>query len=829
MKSLIILLLINILFFISANILAQEKKYPLNTRGEVIPVSDVEKNVKPKHDDNLSRNIIGDTEMKEKKEEKVYYLHNGKFIPKEKADNYEKPVHNDNLNRNIFGDIYLSPDDLEDTLGYRQYFFSPNSNFGFFGQNIMIQWFEAPADMRILSVGMMCVAKDDTTTAASVKLVKFDWTMDEISNFPWSSAGVYLGYYEAVGGGFSQITAYLDDPERTGGWVDSSGVGYDSPFGHDLWSDNGVGIPFVPIVDEINPPENYNWIDMDILFEPEVLRFDVIGVSTKNLDPIPVTPGEPEPPNRIGWYANQNTGLGGTFKFYEGGRLVPGMDFGWWARDFIWDYVMAVVMTSIPQPLEIVYFTQLGTTISTEPRLVEAEITSVVPGGQGVAEALILYSTNGGLNWIEIEMEGVEPNFSGYIPGMPPGTEVTYKIHATDTNGNTTTTLPVVYNIFEVVNGTNLVILNGFDGPDGFPQEYYFGSAVQSGTTTFPYDVWAYGDDLVEAAALENYTNVFEIWNADKGGYNETNIRAWLEGANNRNYFLAGQEYLGAKSGYVDSAYVAGDFEYDILGIMQSYNDITYYYLDPPDDTDTFGDSLGTVLTPLTGTLFGDPLETAFSELDPPAESMLHNPLTILDPGDGSELNWQDAFDVVPSVGVVIDMNVTTKGIGDERPELEEQILPTLIHRELTAGNKIVFGGFDPLSVNTNDDSTAADFHWIGFNNATTPFQVLDWFGVVTSVEKEDNLTPKTFSLSQNYPNPFNPSTSIKFSIPEASNVVLKVYDILGSEVAVLVNEKVEAGNYTVNFDASQFASGMYIYSIKAGEFNVSKKMMLLK
>ena len=106
---------------------------------------------------------------------------------------------------------------------------------------------------------------------------------------------------------------------------------------------------------------------------------------------------------------------------------------------------------------------------------------------------------------------------------------------------------------------------------------------------------------------------------------------------------------------------------------------------------------------------------------------------------------------------------------------------------------------------------------------------MLDWFGVVTSVEKEDNLTPKTFSLSQNYPNPFNPSTSIKFSIPEASNVVLKVYDILGSEVAVLVNEKVQAGNYTVKFDASQFASGMYIYSIKAGEFNVSKKMMLLK
>jgi hypothetical protein len=207
---------------------------------------------------------------------------------------------------------------------------------------------------------------------------------------------------------------------------------------------------------------------------------------------------------------------------------------------------------------------------------------------------------------------------------------------------------------------------------------------------------------------------------------------------------------------------------------------------------------------------------------------MLHNPLTILDPGDGSELNWQDGFDVVS--GVNVDMNVETRGVGDLRgPGPEVQILTTLAHRVLTAGNKIAFCAFDPLSLNTEDDSTAADFHWMGFSEASPTYQALLWFGVAVGIEKEDDLTPQTFSLSQNYPNPFNPSTSIKFSIPEASDVVLKVYDILGSEVAVLVNEKIEAGNYTVNFDASQFASGMYIYSIKAGEFNVSKKMMLLK
>ncbi|RKY94822.1 MAG: hypothetical protein DRQ13_07815, partial [Ignavibacteriae bacterium] len=85
------------------------------------------------------------------------------------------------------------------------------------------------------------------------------------------------------------------------------------------------------------------------------------------------------------------------------------------------------------------------------------------------------------------------------------------------------------------------------------------------------------------------------------------------------------------------------------------------------------------------------------------------------------------------------------------------------------------------------------------------------------------------FNLEQNYPNPFNPSTKIKYSIAERSNVTLKVYDVLGNEVAVLVNSSQESGSYRVNFDASNLASGLYIYTLKTGNFTSSKKMMLLK
>lgn len=101
-------------------------------------------------------------------------------------------------------------------------------------------------------------------------------------------------------------------------------------------------------------------------------------------------------------------------------------------------------------------------------------------------------------------------------------------------------------------------------------------------------------------------------------------------------------------------------------------------------------------------------------------------------------------------------------------------------------------------------------------------------FGAPTSVN-EDKSIPQDFVLEQNYPNPFNPSTVIKFSLPEAENVRMTISDILGREVSSLVNEELSAGNYSVNFDAVNLSSGIYIYTLQAGKFIQTKKMMLLK
>jgi hypothetical protein len=88
---------------------------------------------------------------------------------------------------------------------------------------------------------------------------------------------------------------------------------------------------------------------------------------------------------------------------------------------------------------------------------------------------------------------------------------------------------------------------------------------------------------------------------------------------------------------------------------------------------------------------------------------------------------------------------------------------------------------------------------------------------------------PKEFKLEQNYPNPFNPTTTIQYQLSQDAKVTLKVYDILGSEVATLINEEQEAGYKEVKFNAVNIASGMYVYRLTSGNFVSTKKMMVVK
>jgi hypothetical protein len=107
----------------------------------------------------------------------------------------------------------------------------------------------------------------------------------------------------------------------------------------------------------------------------------------------------------------------------------------------------------------------------------------------------------------------------------------------------------------------------------------------------------------------------------------------------------------------------------------------------------------------------------------------------------------------------------------------------------------------------------------------TDPTPCLNPVGINSNSQE----VPSSYILSQNYPNPFNPTTSIKYSIPKSGFVSLKVYDILGREVAELVNQVKSMGTYIVDFDASKLTSGMYFYKLEVNDFMAVKKMVLIK
>ena len=685
-----------------------------------------------------------------------------------------------------------------------------SSWFGYYGQDWMVVWFEAPADLNLLQVGFWC-ANDSNNFAQEVKVVKLNWTKEYLLSFTDVAGYGPIGYYEADGNGYNNISAFMDNPDVTGSWVPTPPY-TDSPFGEDIWSDDGIGYSFVPVIS----PDTayYNWVDMSLLEIPQISAGEVFGVAIQH-EGLVIGSSSPY----VGY--NYNTNNIPIFKFYVNGRTDGDLaTAGWWVRPGYTITYAAIVEITGNTPPDINSFTTLSSDVNVGPFTVDANITDENPGepdSAGVASARIQWSIDGGTNWTDVSMTDMgSNNWSGEIPAQSPNTTVTYRISSTDITNLTSNSNPVSFHIFQPSGAKTLVVFNGFSQLTGFPQDDYWPSNVH-----FDHDTWNYGPTT--SPLLENYDNVIEIWNENFGVYNDSITRIWIEGAGNRNYFLAGQEYLGAWNTYDDTSFVAGDFIYDILGIDSSFNDITYY----GPSTNSIGDSLPTQLLPVAGTLFGQPLQDLLDSVTG-ADSLMFNPLGVYQTPDN--LNWQDAFHALSDVEV--DMMVETRGIGAQwkpRPTPTVRVLPTMSHRTLPAGNKIVFNAYDPVSLTTANDDSYPYWHWVGPDSANTVFQALRWFDIPVGVKEVGGLTPSEFVLEQNYPNPFNPSTTIKFSITEPAKVTLKIYDILGREVRTLVNETKNAGNYVVDFDASGFASGMYIYKITAGNFTASKKMMLLK
>ncbi len=165
------------------------------------------------------------------------------------------------------------------------------------------------------------------------------------------------------------------------------------------------------------------------------------------------------------------------------------------------------------------------------------------------------------------------------------------------------------------------------------------------------------------------------------------------------------------------------------------------------------------------------------------------------------------------------------------------------------AMNVVVVGNFDVDSLGVTGNAfpytgtwydyftgTAFNIQTVGIKLAPGEFHIFTNIqlpvpdtSVVTGIEDNSFAGINTYNLSQNYPNPFNPTTTINYQIPNAGHVILKVFNILGQEVATLVNEIKPAGKYSIKFDGSELPSGVYVYRIEAGNFISARKLLLLK
>ncbi|MBC8374896.1 MAG: T9SS type A sorting domain-containing protein [FCB group bacterium] len=622
----------------------------------------------------------------------------------------------------------------------------------------------------------------------------YDWpeiNTSEIADDPDYSS---LGYYDEESGveimGSNWIFGGINNND--GAIVDKV---YD-PLGAQVWPSDGFG----ELSLEPNDDDG-DWFNFDLLAsggssyeftrnEPFVLVAKFVGFP------------EYRPPD--GWcgtgdgtYDDMDYRMG----FYAARRYVdpqPTMKFngqywygGWYIRSYIWDWDVHVTLTGDRGPV-ISNWTQLDVTLDHGPRTVTADIFDDNPAGGtfGVASAELMYSIDGG-EYVAVAMTENDTAWIADIPGQASG-HVDYYFSATDINDLTTTTPPFGYDIF-VPGAPALVVFNG-GAISGYPYEYYFGisGSLAHLVADFPHDVWA---TEIQADLATAYTTIYEFSDPFDGPDDDNRevIRAWLaEG--HKNYFLSGDELFGVWTGWEDQDYVVGDFEYDVLGINHIYNDIA-------ESSDATTDIEAVAGNILTGGLY-----TAHNAL---GDTLVYDPVYEI-----GGLNGLDGFDPINPAEVKMTLLDGSTAIG--------------LNREVS-GDKIVFLGFDPMSIN------ARPYTWWGYDSLSVQTQSLLWFGILDElVDVDDDAgIPGEFSLAQNYPNPFNPSTTIEYDLPKQADVFLAIYDITGREIQTLVSTSQSPGNYQVSWDGTnrdgqQVAAGMYFARLWVGDsFSVVKMVYL--
>ncbi len=691
-----------------------------------------------------------------------------------------------------------------DTMSYcpdvgGQFVFTPG--------DYMLVMYQMPADGIIKGVNIPVFEWADTSGASEdglkVSLYKLNYPNgSDGSSYPtdYVDGSGWMGYaWDGADHGTADIEGdswYGDVEDETGTCADKTAIpNVLDPLSEKIWPLGFQQATFGPSQVEAQVD---NWLNtVDYGAEPELVQGDWVGILIENQGTMV---------EYTGFYYCEGDGVVDPWifaKFYDTECDGTSGETGWHLRHWVVHFPLAVELTGDRAPI-ISDVTELPTTLSTEARTVEATITDDNPAGgdAGVASATLFWSIDGE-TYSEVVMTAEADDYTGDIPGQAPGTTVTWYLEAIDVLDNASATVAKTYNVFAPVE-ENLVIYNS-DLFGSWITGYYLDSAP-----VWYYDVWSYGTATSEL--IDNYNTILEISGGGPLFCNDTEaLGSWLD-TGDKNYINAGDEWMGACiDGWAPTDFAEGDFVYDYLGIAASIPDFNY---------GTSGDQSGIsrLMAVDDDAISGDLADFLADSLD-----LNYDPVYEI-----GASNWLDGADAVEGATVSF---TGYSGILDENGNVAEDavIHNTALYNELPNGSKTAWFGFDVLSLNTSPS-----YYWIGIQDFGPLPKTLTWMGEEIVGIQNTPETPKSFELYNNYPNPFNPVTEIKFDVPTATNVELKIYNLLGAEVTTLHNDYTVPGTYTklwngTNDNGLNVPSGVYFYRIQTDGFVKTGKMILLK
>lgn len=688
-----------------------------------------------------------------------------------------------------------NPTGLIDTLHYYPGYANGENvlttNFGFTHQDVALQWYVPAAGGVVTEFWWRNFEKVGDLKKGTIRA----WLVDpKLASRPSSVFTKHLGYYKDPTDGEGLVTPFK--PAEGDQWfygndlADSSTWRFD-PLGTEAsWLPNGLQVSL-----DTNTWQGIKLSEWGKKFGVrlgEIFGF-TLSNDSRSLNTVP----EPFSTRMeiLSW-PNTNPAPYHSYKFYETGR-ASSSDKGWHLRgDYEWGMYVVIDYCTDHSP---------GFTLTRIPaKTLKMESKKIDAYFSGFSDCLypdstigliLRYKNKSTLPYDSVLMNKLsETNFSAVIPAFGKNDTVFYNAVAISSVGHRIYSTTYKYQFFSRTRA-NLFIYNNATfsiGNNGANLIYNNGSSQ--------FDLWSAPLDGIGELdqVLEIYNNIVVADGSFPARNIYPNLKTWLEKGTvtaKKNLFFTSQDYgCYITNTCDDTTFLPGSFEYDYLGIQT---------LGPQD--------LGPTNRPYKIVPQPDPVTNYLIKFNNDSTTTLwHFPSFVL---NSNFLAYPDGM--TPKAGA--------KSLFKDG---SEEITLGVLNSGSTFNS--IFVAFDAGALQfSTDTATIGDpfIYWIVDVGALS----VEFFKQYTNVHRNSDIILDNYSLSQNYPNPFNPTTMINYQIPVSGVVTLKVFDLLGREVARLMNEEQQAGVYSVQFEGKNLSSGLYFYQLQSGSFISVKKMMLLK